>query len=246
MRYLILSLLYFFNSYSASAQSDTTWFNKYWVKISTKDSAVFFRPPSIKLENGHYQAKDYYISTGKIQEDGVFSDENCEVKDGTIKRYYETGEICWLQNYKEGLYSGSVIGYYKNGKIAREEVWKRGKLKSGKCYTKTGADTAYYEPKCCPEFPGGLRKYAEYLALNTRYPEECRKLKIKGTIHAHVYFNEQGKVVYVELKDKLHPLIDEEAKRVLMGMPNWGPVLDFENNPTTFGQTLFVFFNWKY
>lgn len=248
--YLLLLLL--FVSFAVQAQQDTTWFNKYWEK-TIKDSAFYFRPLVRQSSDGHYLIKDYYISTGKLQEEGQYSDKDGTMQDGGTKFYYDngvlesegnaingvsngvwkiyyknSGKIRSTRFFKNGFFKGKLISYYPNGVVERKEIWKRGRLNEAHCYTRTGKDTIYFEDFSLPRFPGGDTAYEGYMLKHMTYPDLCKKNKIHGRVYVHTFFDSTGKIYKAIVSTKVHPLLDAEALRLVLGIPNWRPAVDLE------------------
>jgi len=248
--YLLLLLL--FVSLAVQAQQDTTWFDKEWEK-TTKDSAMYFRPPVRQSSDGHYLIKDYYASTGKLQSDGQYLDIDGTKQDGWTRDYYENGRMesegnainghcngIWkiyykssgklrsIRTLKNGFYKGELISYYPSGVVERKEIWKRGRLKEAHCYTRTGKDTIYFEDFSLPRFPGGDTAYEGYMLKNMTYPDFCKKNKIHGRVYVHTFFDSTGKIYRAIVSTKVHPLLDAEALRLVLSIPNWRPAVDLE------------------
>ncbi len=74
-----------------------------------------------------------------------------------------------------------------------------------------------------PEFPGGMPGIQEYLKISVRYPETARKANIEGRVEVKFFIDEHGAVTDVGIMKAVHPLLDEEAVRVVRAMPNWKP-----------------------
>jgi antitoxin component YwqK of YwqJK toxin-antitoxin module len=49
------------------------------------------------------------------------------IKDGSVEEFYESGQLDWRGNYKDGKGEGLFEYYYKNGQLE-----KRGNVKEGK------------------------------------------------------------------------------------------------------------------
>ena len=74
-----------------------------------------------------------------------------------------------------------------------------------------------------PEFPGGQNELLRYLAKATKYPEQAKEAGISGRVHVGFVINKKGKVTEVSLLRGVHPLLDNEAMRVVKNMPDWKP-----------------------
>lgn len=273
------------------AQNDTTYFNKDWDKVITRDSAYYFRLPAELIDGNRFLVHDYYISSGKLQGVGTYMNKEATIEDGMFIYYDEDGaksedpyvngkryglyksydkngnleaeipyvlgkingsarvyyaasnNLQWVKTFKGDQYDGEVIRYYKNGEMERKEIWKNGFMKHGACFTRTGEDTTFYKTQCCPEFPRGWKQYDKYIKQNRRYPEYCKTNKIKGTVKLHVYFDTTGKVYQVDYLEKVHPLLDAEAKRLMFSMPKYEQAYDLEDDkPKEFSRKYYVRF----
>lgn len=75
-----------------------------------------------------------------------------------------------------------------------------------------------------PEFPGGIDSMVVFLSTNVKYPEECAKAAIQGRVIVQFVVDTDGSIVDVVVsKSGGHPLLDEEAVRVVKMMPKWTP-----------------------
>ena len=72
-----------------------------------------------------------------------------------------------------------------------------------------------------PEFPGGQKKLMEYLSQNVRYPKGCEH--IRGRVIVTFVVEKDGSIGTVKVVKSVNPLLDEEAVRVVKGMPKWCP-----------------------
>jgi TonB family protein len=77
-----------------------------------------------------------------------------------------------------------------------------------------------------PEYPGGQAALIKFLSENIQYPAEAKKQKIEGNVVLQFVINKDGSIKDVEnLKPEIHPLLVEEAIRVVKLMPKWKPGL---------------------
>ena len=74
-----------------------------------------------------------------------------------------------------------------------------------------------------PSFPGGTKALLDYISENTVYPEEARKQNLSGRVVLTFYIEEDGSVSNVKVLKSVHPLLDNEAVRVVSSMPKWTP-----------------------
>jgi TonB family protein len=74
-----------------------------------------------------------------------------------------------------------------------------------------------------PEFPGGEYEMMKFICQTLRYPQSCKENNISGKIFVNFVVNEQGKVIKVKVVKGAHPLLDKEAKRVVLMLPDFKP-----------------------
>ena len=74
-----------------------------------------------------------------------------------------------------------------------------------------------------PEFPGGTMGLLEYMRTTIQYPAQARKDTIQGRVLVSFIVNKDGSIVKPEIVKSAHPLLDEEALRMVNEMPAWKP-----------------------
>lgn|GEM_PF-6241171 len=70
-------------------------------------------------------------------------------------------------------------------------------------------------------YPGGTEMLDKFIANNMNYPKEAADQNIQGRVYASFVINEQGKVQDARIVNGVHPLLDEEALRVIRMIPKW-------------------------
>lgn len=84
------------------------------------------------------------------------------------------------------------------------------------------------------EFPGGKRALTKYLHENIKYPEKALETGIQGIVMVKFVISQEGKVSRSEVVRSIHPLLDEEALRVVNGMPRWRPAQNGSKNVNSY------------
>lgn len=77
-----------------------------------------------------------------------------------------------------------------------------------------------------PEYPGGMKELMKYLSTSVRYPKQCQDAGVQGKVIVQFVIDTNGCVMNAKVVTKLHPLLDEEALRVVNAMPKWIPGMD--------------------
>lgn len=74
-----------------------------------------------------------------------------------------------------------------------------------------------------PEFPGGVQGLLKYMRETIKYPAQARQDTIQGRVLVTFVINKDGSIVEPEVVKSAHPLLDEEALRMVEKMPAWKP-----------------------
>ena len=74
-----------------------------------------------------------------------------------------------------------------------------------------------------PGFPGGDGALMQYLQQNLRYPTMAREAGIQGTVFVTFVVERDGSISDVRILRGVGGGLDEEAVRVVRGMPRWTP-----------------------
>jgi len=74
-----------------------------------------------------------------------------------------------------------------------------------------------------PEFPGGTEKLFRYLGKNIEYPPMAKDAGIKGKVYVTFVVDKDGSITDVKVLRGIGGGCDEEAIRVVKGMPKWSP-----------------------
>lgn len=74
-----------------------------------------------------------------------------------------------------------------------------------------------------PSFPGGQNALFEYLTANVRYPDDCEETCVQGRVIVSFVVERDGSIAEAKVVKSVYPSLDEEALRVVNGMPKWIP-----------------------
>ena len=74
-----------------------------------------------------------------------------------------------------------------------------------------------------PEFPGGTSAMMKFLSENIKYPKDAQDKNIKGRVIISFVVKKDGTIVSPTVVRGVDPLLDKEAERVVMMMPEWKP-----------------------
>ena len=74
-----------------------------------------------------------------------------------------------------------------------------------------------------PSFPGGEVELFRYLGQNVKYPRLARESKITGLVIVRFVVDKEGNITNIQVMRGIGGGCDEEAVRVVEGIPKWEP-----------------------
>ena len=72
-----------------------------------------------------------------------------------------------------------------------------------------------------PEYPGGDEARIKFIQKNLVYPQEAKEQKVSGKVFVGFVVEADGSLTNFSILRSVHPLLDEEALRVVKLMPKW-------------------------
>lgn len=72
-----------------------------------------------------------------------------------------------------------------------------------------------------PSFKGGEKAMFSYIIKNINYNATAAEYGIEGVVYVRFIINKAGEVTQAEVVKGVHPLLDNEALRIIKNMPNW-------------------------
>lgn len=82
-------------------------------------------------------------------------------------------------------------------------------------------DTIYWDTEEPCDFKGGPAKIYQFIGKIIKYPAEAKANGISGKVYVHFIISEEGEMEEAKVSHKVHPLLDEEALRVVSKLTNW-------------------------
>lgn len=139
--------------------------------------------------------------------------------------------VSQLPLFTPGLLNGEkvrvwkyAILYFGNFKDKEESQDSTlGKISKKKKGHAKGEVPTEVEIEQLPTFPGGVYSLVDFLSANIHYPAECEKAKIEGRVLVEFVVENDGSITSLVVKQSVHPLLDQEAMRVVSQMPRWFP-----------------------
>jgi len=146
------------------------------------------------------------------------------VLNGKCSNWYENGQLKSQLNYSNNKVDGEQLYYFENGKQMYQAIFYDGRLVSGSM--PKAQETKFLSgniEESMPQFPGGKDELLSTISSNLRYPVEAQKNGITGTVLLRFIIEIDGSVSSTEILSSVHPILDNEAIRVVNRLPNFSP-----------------------
>ncbi|MDR1056571.1 MAG: TonB family protein [Prevotellaceae bacterium] len=93
-------------------------------------------------------------------------------------------------------------------------------------------------------FPGGEQALRQYIAKNMKYPAEAAERGVQGRVVVKFVIGPTGQIRDAEIVQSVDPLLDAEAKRLVLSMPRWNPGT-INGKPVSTGYSMPLIFSLK-
>ena len=90
-------------------------------------------------------------------------------------------------------------------------------------HSEAQTNKVYDKVEVMPEYPGGMEALFEYMKNNVKYPEKAKEQKIEGRVVVGFIVEKDGSISEVHSLKAVHPLLEQEAIRLVNNMPKWIP-----------------------
>lgn len=235
MKHSFLAIILAFMSISVFAQTPINPKDyRFMVLQAPKLDMQFPENREIPADNNTYYALSYDDSNGTAF---VYNDFVCGYYEvpAPMKAGFKTGA--------RNLQAENPDEYWKLVKQVMDKVTANWKEKTGtpaasaapaasnetpsatKAVVSDDPNFVYDVADVMPSFLGGTKALTAYLAKNTKYPEAAMKAGQQGRVLCSFIVETDGTISDLKVVKKVWPLLEEEAKRVVMSMPKWVPAM---------------------
>jgi protein TonB len=237
----IIFLLLLLPAFTATAQKRVYYNNRQEVIKDTSDYAHYEIVTKQSRKRIYVQR---YNPDHILTSEGLFSsyDPPKRTPEGLHKRYRQTGELWYTEEFENGQRNGELRSYYTTGTLKRVEKYANGQRTEGACFAEDGTDIEYTAMERQPEYPGGEASLIQYLKEDVQYPKFALENGITGVAIVSFVVNKEGAVQDVQLLKDPGGGCGKEAVRAVQAMPNWIPGY-LDDQPVKVRYTLPVKFN---
>jgi protein TonB len=91
------------------------------------------------------------------------------------------------------------------------------------CFSQSSKEGVFAPVDEPAQFPGGMSKLYDFMRRNLTWPVEVEKIDVDGKIFVGFVVEIDGSLSAVEIVKSINKPVDDEALRLVKGMPNWIP-----------------------
>lgn len=211
----------------------------YYLDGKSKSVITFSHPYEASGFNENFIITSYWDTQGnQLVNNG---EGNCKCEFDILSTDYDLwqeesiqggGKInCWYKNFKfqyfwEGAVKNgrrnSIWKAYRDGVLELEEEYNNGKFVSGtRLDSEKKIKYEVLEETSEPE--GGIINFYRFVGKTMRYPAEARRKGIQGKVFVEFVVNRDGSLSNVKSIKAPHPVLADEAIRVVNMAPKWNP-----------------------
>lgn len=225
MRYLALLVCMLFSGGYAFSQTEIEYLDQDFGKLPGNEGAVYVRNTQYedKKKNSKIVQINYLTGEKVSAYRSVRTGNGNFLYEGLFQKWHKNGQLFYSVRYQRGRKEGEALGYYASGKLKRKETFVMDFLQKGECFNEDGTPVGYFPHEANPEFPGGAVMMSNYLRQNVKYPAEAMRNGKQGLVSVRFTVDELGKINHIEIVDRVDPVLDAEALRVVQNMPDFKP-----------------------
>ncbi|WP_163714284.1 energy transducer TonB [Mangrovibacterium lignilyticum] len=103
------------------------------------------------------------------------------------------------------------------------ENWREAKSEQIDENSRYQADSVHYVVDEFPVFQGGVGELHNFIVENLNYPDEAKEAGLSGEVFVSFVVDKDGQVGNARIVRSVHPVLDQEALRIVRLLPKWEP-----------------------
>lgn len=221
-RILISTFLLSITLYSNS--QDTIYFDKYQ-NYTDKISAFYFQVKHNDYSKPERFIVESFYTNGIRKEINYYADKLQLERTGVSEEWYSNGQLKSHRTFNHNKLNDTVITYWINGQLKREDIFRKGELIKGTCYDINGNKIPHFDYEQMPKYPGGDSEVFKDIYNTIEMPDVVKTELLKVKVIAKFSVDIEGFVSDIEIVLGSYPEVDKEVIRVLSSLKKWQPGL---------------------
>jgi TonB family protein len=213
-----------------------------------KDSGLFEKKAKQGIFKGWYEDGElqyiYHYQNGikvdtsyELMKDGSLSEITIADKEGNgiFQNYHKNGKIKLLGRVKNGKRDGPFVFKADDGTKIMDIVFLKDSAIQAQCFNTDGVTPLGGECvfERLPEFPGGIKGWSNYLAIDLKYPEFAINRNIQGVVLVQFMVFKDGSIDGLKIISSPDESLSKEVLRLMKNSPRWKPAIRY-NEPVLY------------
>ena len=200
-------------------------------KVAAQEKKAVDNP--ITIEMGQFEIFDDNGAPIQLRDTVIYNEDGSSIKFHSSDAHDPiTGEPCKKLTVTSYNADGTENSFFiteteKRGDTARYSIEpfsiSEGLFETLLDVATSKEDTVYQIVEEMPQYPGGEEAMMKYVADNIKYPQGAKDKNISGRVFVSFVIEKDGSVSNVKVVRGIGGGCDEEAARVIQGMPKWEP-----------------------
>ena len=173
-----------------------------------------------------FLTEDYFLN-GQLKSQIKHFISSPKLNTGNATYWFENGQLSSTGHYSQNIKIGEWLYYHSNGQKAARRIYENGIILESQFWDTTGQLIVIVEEDAHKKalFPGEANALNTYLSNHLNYPKQARLDKVQGVVVVLALVNQNGEIIDTTIRKSLRKDLDEEALRIVQGMPKWEPAI---------------------
>ncbi|MBR4468667.1 MAG: TonB family protein [Bacteroidales bacterium] len=200
-------------------------------KVTAQEQKVVDKP--ITIEMGQFEIFDDDGAPIQLKDTVIYGEDGSSIKLQSSNAFDPiTGDPCKKLTVTTINLDGTENSFFiteteKNGDTSRYQIetfsLSESLFETLLDVATSKEDTVYQIVEQMPQYSGGEEAMMKYVAENIKYPQAAKDKDISGRVFVSFVVEKDGSVSNVKVVRGIGGGCDEEAARVIKGMPKWKP-----------------------
>ena len=200
-------------------------------KVTAQEQKVVDKP--ITIEMGQFEIFDDDGAPIQLKDTVIYGEDGSSIKLQSSNAFDPiTGDPCKKLTVTTINLDGTENSFFiteteKNGDTSRYQIetfsLSESLFETLLDVATSKEDTVYQIVEQMPQYSGGEEAMMKYVAENIKYPQAAKDKDISGRVFVSFVVEKDGSISNVKVVRGIGGGCDEEAARVIKGMPKWKP-----------------------
>lgn len=210
--------------FAGSAKAQDTIYYKYpRLRVASRQNCDYYSLMTTNPRSNHTFEIRFNKKGEKIEEQHYYYVNREQVKVGTWKTWFPSGQQESEMQYSNNQLNGYLKTYWPDGQLKRNDTFLKDSCVGGICYDSLGNKVAHFDYHIAPQFPGGTAELFNFLKKHIFFPQTYDPAS--GKVIVRFLVQKDGRITDIELMNNSgkHNYMGNQVIYAIRRMPNWKP-----------------------